>query len=61
MLDSINHMAFKLLNNHKFHIKMSRFCHLLHSVIIDIIIIVVTKSVNLHGIISFPDATSCDN
>ena len=56
-----NHMALKLLNNHIFSVKMSRFCHLLCSIIKDIIIIVVTKSVNLHCVIALPDATSSDN
>ena len=37
MLDSIHHMALKLLKNHIFGMKTSRCCHLLRSVIMDVI------------------------
>ena len=37
MLDSIYHMKSKLLKNHIFGLKMSRFCHLLCNVIMDLI------------------------
>ena len=37
MLDSIYHMTLKLLKNHIFGIKTSRFCHLLGNVIMDVI------------------------
>ena len=37
MLDSIFHMTLKLLKIHIFGVKTSRFCHLLHIVIIDVI------------------------
>ena len=37
MLDSIYHMAFKLLKNCIFGVKKSRFCHLLCKVIMDVI------------------------
>ena len=44
MLDSIYHMTLKLLKNCIFVVKMSRFCHFLCDVKIDVINI--TKSVN---------------
>ena len=66
MLDSIYHMTLKLIKNHIFGVKTSRYCHLLRNVIMDII----TFSENLqttsgllillHGVISLPDATSND-
>ena len=37
MLDSIYHMTLKLLKNHIFGVKTSRFCHLLRNVIMDAI------------------------
>ena len=37
MLDSIFHMTLKLLKNHIFGMKTSRFCHLLRNVIMEII------------------------
>ena len=37
MLDSIYHMTLKLLKNHISGVKTSRFCHLLHSSIMDAI------------------------
>ena len=37
MLDSIYHMAFKLLKNHIFGVKISRFCHLLRNFIYKVI------------------------
>ena len=37
MLDSINHMALKLLINHFFGVKTSSFRHLLRNVIMDVI------------------------
>ena len=37
MLDSVYHMTLKLLKNHIFGVKRSRFCHLLHNVKMDII------------------------
>ena len=36
MLDSIYHMTLKLLKNHIFDVKNSRFCHLLCNVIMDV-------------------------
>ena len=38
MLDSIYHMTLKLLKNYIYGMKMSRFCHLLHNVIMDIML-----------------------
>ena len=38
MLDSIYHMTLKLLKNHIFGLKMSKFGHLLRNVIMDIIL-----------------------
>ena len=37
MLDSIYHMTLKLIKNHIFGVKRSRFCHLLRNVIMDVI------------------------
>ena len=37
MLDSIYHMTLKLIKNHIFDVKTSRFYHLLHQVIMDVI------------------------
>ena len=37
MLDSIYHMKLKLIKNHIFGMKTSRFCHLLRNFILDII------------------------
>ena len=37
MLDSIYHMTLKLHKNYIFGVKMSKFCHLLHRVIMDFI------------------------
>ena len=37
MLDSIYHMTLKLLKNHIFGVKTSRFCHILRNVIMDVI------------------------
>ena len=36
ILDSIYHMILKLLKNHTFGVKRSRFCHLLCNIIIEI-------------------------
>ena len=36
MLDSIDHMTFKLIKNRIFGMKTTRFCHLLCNVIIDV-------------------------
>ena len=36
MLDSNYHMTLKLLKNHDFQCENARFCHLLHSVKIDV-------------------------
>ena len=36
-LDSIYHMTFKLIKNHDFGMKMSRFCHLLSNIIMVVI------------------------
>ena len=36
-LDSSYHIALKLLQNNIFGVKMSRFCHLLHNVLMDVI------------------------
>ena len=38
MLDSIYHMTLKLLKNHIFGVKLSRFCHVLLNIIMDIIV-----------------------
>ena len=37
MLDSIYHMTLKLLKNHIFGLKMSRFCHLLRNIMMNVI------------------------
>ena len=37
MLDSIYHMTLKLLKNHIFGVKTSRFCHLLQNILMDVI------------------------
>ena len=37
VLDSINHMTLKLMENCNFGIKTSRFCHLLRNVIMNVI------------------------
>ena len=37
MLDSIYHMTLKLLKKHIFGVKMSRFCHILCNIIMDVI------------------------
>ena len=37
MLDSIYHMKLKLIKNHILGVNTSRFCHLLHNIIIDVI------------------------
>ena len=37
MLDSIYHKTVKLLKNHIFDVKTSRFCHLLRNVIMEVI------------------------
>ena len=37
MLDSIYHMTLKLIKNHIFGMKMSRFCQLLRNIIIGVI------------------------
>ena len=39
MVDSIYHMTLKLLKNHIFDLKTSRFCHLLCSVIMVVIML----------------------
>ena len=39
MVDSIYHMTSKLLKNPFFGVKMSRFCHLLCNVIMDVIML----------------------
>ena len=36
MLDSIYHMMFKLIKNYIFDTKVSRFCHLLCNIIMDV-------------------------
>ena len=68
ILDSIHCMTLKLLNNHSFGVKTSRFCHLFCNVIMDVITLwfqiskplVVYIQILLHGIKSLPDMTSCD-
>ena len=55
MLDSIYHMILKLLKIQIFGEKTSRFCDLLRNIIMDVFTFL------LHGVISLPDATSCDN
>ena len=37
MLASIYHMTLKVLQNHIFGVEMSRFCHLLNNVIMDVV------------------------
>ena len=37
MIDSIFHRTPKSLKNHNFGMKMSRFCHLLGNIIMDVI------------------------
>ena len=37
MLDSIYHIKLKLLKNHIFGMKTSRFCHFLRKIIMDVI------------------------
>ena len=37
MLDSIDHMTLRLIENHIFDVKTSIFCHLLRKVIMDVI------------------------
>ena len=39
MLDSIYHMTLKLFENRIFGMKMSRFCHLLRKIIMDVIML----------------------
>ena len=55
MLDSIYHMTLKLLKNHIFAVKTSKCCHLLQSIIMDVI-----TSILLHDVISLADLTSCN-
>ena len=54
----------KLLKNHIFGVKTSMFCHFSCNVIMDLLCYV-AKSVKLvvflHGVISLPNAISCDN
>ena len=59
MLDSIYYMSLKLIKNHIFGVKISRFCHLLRNVIMDVITFLENLYL-LHSIISLLDATSCD-
>ena len=42
MLDSIYHMTLKLIKNHIFGVKPSKFCHILLNVIIRVIMDVIT-------------------
>ena len=49
----------KLIFNHTFGMNILRFCHLICNVIMDIIVL--RYSILLHGVISLPEATSCDN
>ena len=61
MLDSIYHITFKLLKNHSFSVKTSRFCHLFCNIIIEVITLhYQICNPFLHGIISLPVGTSCD-
>ena len=66
MLDSIYHMKLKLIKNHIYGVKTSRFCHLLRSVIMDVITFpenlqtTICLSILLHSFISLPDKTPCD-
>ena len=46
MLDSVYHTTLKLIKNHIFAMNISRFCHLLQNIIMDIITHNFTKSVN---------------
>ena len=67
MLDSIYHMTLKLLENCILGMKASKFCHLLCSVIMDVIMLrknlstTSGLSILLHGVIPLPDVTSYDN
>ena len=38
MLDYVYHMTLKLLLNHIFYVKMSRICHYVCNIVMDIII-----------------------
>ena len=63
MLDSIYQMT--LIKNHIFGVKTSRFCHLLHNLIMDVMFtenLETTSglSILLHSIISLSGAMSCD-
>ena len=61
MLDSIYHIMTIF-----FGMKISRFCHLLRNIIMDLItfpenmLTISGLSILLHSLISLPEATSCD-
>ena len=57
----LSHDIKTTLKTHFFCVKMSRFFYLLRSVIMDVISNII-RSVRtlLHGVISLPDAMSCD-
>ena len=67
ILDSVYHMTLKLIKNLIWGVKMSRLCHLLRNVIMDLIPVLQNLETTsgllilLHGVISLPDATSCEN
>ena len=66
MLDFIYHMTLKLLEIVFFCMRTQRFCHI-YDTLLGTSIHKVTKicttsglSISMHGVISFPDATSYD-
>ena len=66
MLDSIDHLTVKILISCIFGVKISRFSLILFNVIMDVITfpenLLTTSglSILMHGVISLPDAMSCD-
>ena len=66
MLDSIYHMTFKILKKSHFSRENVNISSLLRNVIMDVITFPINLyttsglSILLHGVISLPDATSCD-
>ena len=66
MLDSIYHMALKLIKNRICAVKTSKFGHFIRNVIMDVITFPKKMlntsglSILLHSGISLQDATSCD-
>ena len=66
MLDSIYHMALRLLSNLISAVKKLYFCHYVRNVVMDVITVPVNPkttsglSIVLHGVISLSDATLYD-